>query len=306
VFKRISLVSVAVIVSAFPLAAPAGATFPGRDGRIAFVQNRDVFTMNPDGSGVRRLTSLAPGSAAHVGWSASGRRIVFDLSPPHASAQLWLMDADGSHKRLLLDDPDYDDLDPSFSPDGTKVAFSRCQTGDGGTCAIYRIGSDGTRLTALTGFDPAALDFQSPYSPDGSMIAFGRFAFNGVFATAGGVDLMGADGSNVRLLTPLELGAADPDWSPDGSRLVFTTHCCDPQNAQLWTIRADGTQPAPLTVSSNLHDFQPSWSPQGDAIAFERHASSANLSGIYVIGDDGTGLKMIERGGTAPRWGPAP
>jgi TolB protein len=300
--KAIGAVSGAVILSALALAAPAGATFPGPDGRISFVQGADVFTMRRDGSDVRRLTSLAPAGAAHVGWSANGRRLAFDLFPPDGSAQLWLMNADGSHMRLLLDDPDFDDLDPSFSPDGTNVTFSRCRT----TCAIYRIGSDGTGLRALTELNPAFLDFQSPYSPDGSTIAFGHFTFNGAFATGGGIDLMSADGSNVRPLTPLELGAADPDWSPDGSRLVFTTHCCDPDNGQLWTIRADGTQPAALTVSSNLHDFQPSWSPQGDAIAFERRAASAIHSGIYVIGADGTGLKMIERGGRAPRWGPAP
>jgi TolB protein len=109
----------------------------------------------------------------------------------------------------------------------------------------------------------------------------------------------------VRRLTPLELGAADPDWSPDGSVLVFTTHCCDLQNAELWTIRADGTQPTRLTASVNTHDFQPSWSPAGDAIAFERHAPATARSGVYVIRPDGRGVRMIERGGAAPRWGPA-
>ena len=211
--KRLGSVSAAVILSTLALAAPAGATFPGPDGRIAFIQDGDVFTMKRDGGDVRRLTSLAPAGAAHVGWSADGRRLAFDLFPPGRSAQLWLMDADGSHMRLLLDDPGYYDLDPSFSPDGTNVTFSRCRM----TCAIYRIGSDGTGLRALTNLNPAFLDFQSPYSPDGGTIAFGHFTLDGGFATGGGIDLMNADGSNVRPLTSLELGAADPDWSPDGS-----------------------------------------------------------------------------------------
>jgi TolB protein len=280
-------------------AAPAGAAFPGPAGRIAFVQNSNVYTMEADGSGVRQLTSLPLGSAAHfVGWSPTGRRLVFDVSPPGASTQLWLMRADGSGQRLLLDDPGYDDLDASFSPDGASLVFSRCQS----TCAIYRIATDGGGLTALTPFDPAVVDFQSPYSPDGTTIAFGRFSSDG---SAGALELMNADGSNVRRLTPLELGAADPDWSPSGSALVFTTHCCDPQNAELWTIRTDGTQLTRLTASVNLHDFQPSWSPAGDAIAFERHAPATARSGIYVIRPDGSGVKMIERGGAAPRWGPA-
>jgi TolB protein len=279
---------------------PASATFPGPDGRIAFVQASNVYTMEPDGRDVRQLTSVPTGSSVlFVGWSPNGRRLVFDVSPPGESAQLWLMRADGSGQHLLLDDPGYDDLDASFSPDGANVVFSRCQA----TCAIYRIATDGSGLEALTPFDPAVLDFQSPYSPDGTTIAFGRFSSD---FTSGGVYLMNADGSNVRRLTPLGLGAADPDWSPDGSRVVFITHCCDPQNAEVWTIRADGTHLNRLTASIDLHDFQPSWSPAGDAIAFERDAPGEDRSGIYVMRPDGTGVKMIERGGTRPRWGPAP
>jgi Tol biopolymer transport system component len=299
--KRMGLLAYGVPIAwALVAVAPADATFPGRNGRIAFVQSSNVYTMEPDGSGVRQLTSLPPGSTAHfVGWSPTGRRLVFDVSPPGGSVQLWLMRANGSGQRLLLDDPDNDDLDPSFSPDGASVIFSRCQA----TCAIYRIATDGGSLTALTPFDPAVIDFQSPYSPDGTTIAFGRFSSE---LTSGGIYLMNADGSNVRPLTPPELGAADPDWSPDGSRVVFTTHCCDPENAELWTIRADGTQLTQLTASANLHDFQPSWSPAGDAIAFHRGAPAAARSGIYVMRPDGRHARMIERGGEAPRWGPAP
>jgi Tol biopolymer transport system component len=298
--KRIGLLACAVPVAcALVLAAPAGATFPGSNGRIAFVQSSNVYTMEPDGSGVRQLTSLPPGSAAHfVAWSPSGRRLVFDMSPPGRSAQLWMMRADGSQRHLLLDDPDYDDLDPSFSPDGASIVFSRCQA----TCGIYRIAADGSDLTALTD-DPRFVDFQSPYSPDGTTLAFGRFSSD---LTSGGIHLMNADGSNIHPLTPPELGAADPDWSPDGSTLVFTTHCCDPQNAELWTVHADGTQLIQLTASVKLHDFQPSWSPAGDMIAFHRGAPAETRSGIYVMRADGSGVKMIERGGDAPRWGPAP
>jgi TolB protein len=299
--KRIGLLVFGVpIACALVAAAPAGATFPGQNGRIAFVQSSNVYTMEPDGGDVQQLTSLPPGSAAHfVGWSPTGRRLVFDLSPPGGSAQLWMMRANGSGQRLLLDDPDYDDLDPSFSPDGASIVFSRCQA----TCSIYRIAADGGDLPALTPFDPKFVDFQSPYSPDGTTIAFGRFSSD---FTSGAIYLMNADGSNVRPLTPPELGGADPDWSPDGSTLVFTTHCCDPQNAELWTIRADGSERTQLTASINLHDVQPSWSPAGDAIAFHRGAPAAARSGIYVMRPDGSRVRMIERGGEAPRWGPAP
>ena len=101
--KRIGLLACAVPVAcALVLAAPAGATFPGSNGRIAFVQSSNVYTMEADGSGVRQLTSLLPGSAAQfVAWSPSGRRLVFDMSPPGGSAQLWMMRADGSGVKMI-------------------------------------------------------------------------------------------------------------------------------------------------------------------------------------------------------------
>jgi TolB protein len=289
----------AAILSTLALAGPAHATSPGRDGRIAFIQDGDVYTMRPDGSSMRRLTELAPDSAGHAAWSSDGRTLTLDVSLPDGSAQLWTMQPDGSRQRQLLDDRGYADLDPSFAPNDRDITFSRCSA----TCVIYRIRSDGTQLTALTAFDPGLVDFQSVYSPNGRTIAFGRFASDG---SAGGIALMNADGTNVRPVTPPELGANDPDWSPYGRRLVFGTHCCDPQNSLLWTIGADGSRPAQLTFGADVHDFQPSWAPQGDRIAFERHTPSAESSGIYVVRPNGAGLKMIERGGIQPRWGSAP
>jgi TolB protein len=289
----------AAILLTLALAGPAHATSPGRDGRIAFIQEGDVYTMRPDGTSLRRLTTLAPNSAGHAAWASDGRALAFDVSLPDGSAQLWTMQPDGSRQQQLLDDPGYADLDPSFAPDDRHITFSRCSL----TCVIYRIRSDGAQLTALTAFDPTLADFQSVYSPNGRTIAFGRFATDG---SAGGITLIDADGTNVRSVTPPELGANDPDWSPHGRRLVFGTHCCDPQNSLLWTIRADGSRPAQLTFGADVHDFQPSWAPQGDRIAFERHTPFAESSGIYVVRPDGAGLKMIERGGIQPRWGSAP
>src|SRR5881397_1892636 len=88
----------------------ANATFPGKNGRIAFVQGPDIFTMNPDGSDVRQLTNLGPDSVAFwQSWSPDGKQIVFvEFRPPDFHGQLWLMNADGSNQHLLLaDHPDF-------------------------------------------------------------------------------------------------------------------------------------------------------------------------------------------------------
>ena len=90
-------------------ALPASATFPGKNGRIAFIQGPDIYTMNPDGSDVRQLTSFTDDNPAFwENWSADGTQFVFSrFPPPDGFGQLWLMNADGSNQHLLLNDPGF-------------------------------------------------------------------------------------------------------------------------------------------------------------------------------------------------------
>jgi Tol biopolymer transport system component len=113
----------------------------------------------------------------------------------------------------------------------------------------------------------------------------------------GALYLMNADGSDVRLRTPAYLGAVSPYWSPDGERLAFDSHCCNPQNSDLWTIRRDGSDLTRLTgnattdrdIPVTYSNQAPSWSPDGKAIAFDTHTFSSNTSTAYVMSVDTQG-----------------
>jgi hypothetical protein len=73
------------------LTAPAHATFPGKNGRIAFrMGNPDAYTMNPDGTDIQQLTNLGPDNfAAWEYWSADGKQIIFtEFPPPDFNAEL--------------------------------------------------------------------------------------------------------------------------------------------------------------------------------------------------------------------------
>ena len=72
-----------MVIAVLSLLSPASATFPGKNGRIAFVQDGEIFTMNPDGSDIKQLTHLGPDNfAEYPAWSADGKQIVFNESPP--------------------------------------------------------------------------------------------------------------------------------------------------------------------------------------------------------------------------------
>lgn len=319
---------------------PAHATFPGEDGRIAFTMAGDVFTMNADGTGLKQLTSFAiNGNTAYLpSWSPDGQLLVFQLTPVDpVTSQLWIMNGDGTNQRQLLNDPSFFDGQPSFSPDGAEIVFTRCAM----NCAIYRVGLNGTALQAVTHFDPNPdiVDFFAEYSPDGRTIAFSNVTRGGIIA---GVYLIDVDGSNLRLLTPPTIEAWNADWSPDGKGLAFVSQFVQGVlDEDLLIIMSDGSGQKQLTNNNShwngyltgSHASRPSWSPQGDAIVFEQDSPDFSSSAIFVLKDGTTHMLMsapmqkkligrppstdhetikrpvdhrsilIETGGMSPNWG---
>jgi Tol biopolymer transport system component len=331
----------AVVGLAIALAVPAEATFPGKNGRIAFILGPDVYTMNPDGSDVKQLTNLGPDSGAFwESWSPNGGQIVFnEFRPPDFLGQIWVMNTDGSNQHLLFAEPDFDDQSPSFTSDGSSVIFNRCHPDHDQGCALYQIGLNGTGLRAITDFELGIQDFSPQYSPYNGSLAFTSFGRGGII---GAIYLTTADGSGPSRLTAAPLSARQPDWSPDGKTIAFSTHCCNPQNQEIWVASIEGGGLRPLTNNgtdyfAGPHDFHPSWSPQGDAIVFERDAPDLSSSAIFIMKADGSGPtklislgpparpkgrarkiqqqgnhplkhrpREIEEGGVLPQWGVAP
>jgi TolB protein len=287
------LISAALVLGALALAAPAQAS------RIAFIRDGDVYTMKPDGSAVQRLTTLPPGtSAAFDAWSPGARRIAFDVFPPDAPAQIWVMNADGTGLRQLLNDPAVDDFTPSFAPDGRHVIFVRCSEIG---CAVHRVRTDGSRLQSITPFQPDITDWAPTYSPDSERIAFGSFGRGGVAAAT---YLMHPDGTHIRRITPPDLQLLGGDWSPDGSRLTTGSNCCNPNNGDIFTFKPNGKGLTQLMDTPDENDVGSTWSPDGRSIAFERVNPEFTDSDVYVMRADGRGVRLIQTHARYPSWSP--
>jgi Tol biopolymer transport system component len=165
--------------------------------------------------------------------------------------------------------------------------------------------ADGTGLAAITHLKISVLDFAPKYSPDGATIAFDSSGRSGVQSA---IYLMNANGSTVRRLTLPGLLATSPHWSPDGSRIVFSTHCCARRRtAEIWVINVDKTGLHEITFPGQRHDFSASYAPAGDKIAFQRYSADFSKFGIWVMNPDGTGLTKIRGNPNGePQWGTAP
>ena len=121
--------------------------------------------------------------------------------------------------------------------------------------------------------------------------------------------MIDSNGKIVRRLTPPKLDAGNPDWAPNGKRIVFNSFYEGQSESELYTIRANGTGMQRLHKEhKNNYSFDPVWSPDGGRIAFV-HASGTTPPHIWSIGADGKKVRQETHGNLAdlsPAWGTAP
>jgi len=184
---------------------------------------------------------------------------------------------------ITIDGHYYADLnclgdDPVFSPDGTKIAFTR--EGE-----IYIMNVDGSDQIKLT--NDKSYKERPVFSPDGSKIAFSSGTDNS------DIYVMDTNGSKQKRLTNNLIYDATPYYSPNGTKIIFRSVRED--NFGIFIMNADGSDQNRLThskVESCEEHSRPVFSPDGRKIVFESSRYS-NASDIYIVNTDGLGLTRL-------------
>jgi len=298
-------------VAALACAAPAEATFPARNGAIAFTQSgssggpgpetlrnglsvvvpgardsRDLIVCETTADGEPSGGDCTVTSYANPSYSADGRLIVFD-----AGERLAIVSADGSGLRLLPPTT-ADDGDPAFAPGGKRIVFTGAN--DHGSTDLYvrRLNGGEARVVVPDASEPA-------WSTRNAL----------AYVREGNIYLVAASGGPRRLVT----SGVSPDWSPDGGRLLLVrpnpnlTFPASIGPAYVVGLRGRGLRR--ITRGKNLSN--PVWSPDGRWFAYDWFEAGvhkrrlaggkARLVAASQIGSEGAFVASFD-----PTWRPRP
>jgi Tol biopolymer transport system component len=238
----------------------ARAAFPGANGRIVFDTahlffdgrgSSDIFSVRPNGSGLRQLTHMPKGASA---WqprvSPDGGSILFVVTSDGANDQVWLMRADGSHAHPLLREREWVQGVGGFAQG--RVVYSRCGAYVPGffTCHLVSVRRDGSDRRTLVG---------GTWHPiDPVVAADGTIAY---LSDKGGYDptvwRVDGDGAHPRRIGP-PFEAERLSWAPDSAHLVFGGNF-HAHEIGIYTMAADGSDLRRVVSGGSF----PTWSPNG-------------------------------------------
>ncbi len=289
--------------------------------RIAFISDREdgvtlqIWTMNPDGSDPRQLT-FGPGDKSHPRWSPDGTKLLYaapggrDQLGNDLGLDIFVMNADRTGEATNLTRNPGDDVEPRWSPDGNRVAFTSTRVNDLRQVFVMPITCQPEPMTCeatapaqnlTAGF---AVEYAPAWSPNGGTLA----VVASINQAPGRIYTRPADGGEPSIfdLQDRIIGADHLTWSFDGRYLVFSWIVKrGKQEIYIADMHNRGLDPIALTLS--LGNKEPVFSPDGQWIAFT--STRDQDPEVYIMSTNGSAQQNLTNNpgrDFQPDWQPLP
>lgn len=294
----VALTVMAAALSTGVSSAGAEALPPAPNGNIGYSLSGDIWTANPDGSGAVRVTRTAEAERG-VSFSPDGTRIAFVRTMQAGNRltdDIFVVElATGAQTRITYDPQGQQTSDdqPTWSPDGTRLAWSSLKDGD---LDIYVANADGTGRANFTG--TTGNEYSPTWSPDGDWIAYS----SGADLSIKKLRIVGLtpSGSAETIVTGPTAMPTSPSWSPDGTTIAYADYGT-PAVRDLFTVPSAGGIGTNITGTPATDEGDPVWSPDGSTLLFR---SGTALGTIRPDGTDANVIAGISGGfDLQPGWG---
>lgn len=241
--------------------------------------NWELYAMNADGSGVRRITD-SPTVDMTAAVSPDGTTVAYQSTDEtdYDSFDVWLVGSDGSEPRPLITDELLQGR-PVWSPDGRQLLY---HSGETPTFHLFAMDLESGARRRVTDGEGSS-DWAWWASDESIWFESNRTGSFEVYR-------IGPDSGPAEQLTRGGGGAPSP--SHDGSRFAFQALRED--DWEIYTARSDGSDVRQLTFN-DVMDRLPAWSPDGTTIAFSSMRSGTEQ--IYLMDPDGGNVRQLTGGG---------
>ena len=247
--------------------------------KLVDVMGGDIQLVSLDRSPVRNLTNTSNASESHPVWSPDGSKIVYGRGN-----DIYFMNANGSGQRNLTRTT-AGEVEPRWSPDGRKIVYISSRLGNS---AVHVMNADGSGQRRLT--DGTSRWESGPvWSPDGRQIAFTAARGEGV-----DVYVINPDGSGLKNASYHPAGNGYPFWSPNSAKIAFSTN--RKGSPEIYLMGRYGGSKTNLTQTPAAEDISRGWSPGGARILYQIGTE------IWVMNADGSNKKRIYQGGRDAVW----
>lgn len=256
--------------------------------RMVYWHNNAIYTMNYDGT---NQSILAPRNEnyGHFRISADGQKVVYDVeifqegTSTLSERPIMSINIDGEAEKQLTNGTI--NYSPSWSFDGEEILFSRYNE-TSNSSDIYKMSVDGSNVMQLTDFGENSFCYTPVFSPDGNKIAFALQLFpDDDYEIA----LMNIDGSNLTIVTNNDVNDYYPDFSADGSKIVFTTGNSF-LNLDIHIMNSDGTKIETLLGDNNSNSYARFGKSNNILFTSRRNG----IQGIYKMDKYGENLEVVK------------